>query len=249
MTNCRVLVLGGTGEARELASVLATLPDVSVVSSLAGRVTTPRLPRGEVRVGGFGGADGLTHWLRDNAVAAVIDATHPFAARITTSAAHAAAHAHVPLLVLRRPAWVVADADDWHVVADLGGAAGLTATLGRRAFLTIGRQEVAAFSAVEDVWFLIRAIEAPGEPLPRHRQVLLSRGPFTVPGEVDLLRHHRIDVVVTKNSGGPATVAKLTAARRLGVPVIMVERPPLPAGVATAGTVDEAVSWLTAHAG
>lgn len=245
----RVLVLGGTGEARELASLLAALPGVAVVSSLAGRVGAPHLPAGEVRVGGFGGADGLAGWLRDHEVDAVIDATHPFAARISGNAADAAARTHVPLLVLRRPPWVAGDGDCWTEAADLAAAARLTPTLGRRAFLTVGRQELAPFAGLEDVWFLIRSIDAPVAPLPPHRELVLARGPFTVAAELALLRRHRIDVLVTKNSGGAATSAKTVAARRAGVPVVMVTRPPPPQGVPSVTTPQEAVSWLRAQSG
>jgi precorrin-6A/cobalt-precorrin-6A reductase len=237
-----VLILGGTGEARELAGRIAGR---RVVSSLAGRVRDPALPAGEVRIGGFGGPGPLADWLRDEGIGAVIDATHPFAARITANAVEATTAVGVPLLVLRRPGWTEAPGDRWHRVPSLGAAAEAVRGLGReRVLLSIGRQGVAAFAGCVRQWFLVRAIEPPGPPLPPSMRLLLDRGPFTVAGELDLLRQYQIDVVVTKDSGGDATVAKLVAARSLGLPAVLVDRPPLPPGVAVVADVDAAVAWL-----
>jgi precorrin-6A/cobalt-precorrin-6A reductase len=245
----RVLILGGTGEARELADRLAHQPAVKVVSSLAGRVAAPRLPVGEVRVGGFGGAAGLAQWLRDHLVDAVIDATHPFAVTITGNAARAAADTNVPLIVLHRPAWGAGAGDRWTVVSSVDEAARAVPALGHRALLTVGRQEAAAFAGVDGVWFLIRCIDPPQGPLPRDHELLLARGPFTTASELELLRRNAVDLVVTKNSGGPATRAKLDAARELELPVLVVERPPLPTGVASVSSVDGAIAWLSAQSG
>ncbi len=241
----RVLVLGGTGEARELAGRLTQRRDVEVVSSLAGRVAAPRLPAGEVRVGGFGGASGMAQWLTSHAVDVVIDATHPFASTITEHAAEAAAQTHVALLRLHRPAWVAKEGDRWLPVASVGAAARRVAEVGTRALLATGRQDVPAFASVADVWFLIRCIDPPAGALPPRHEVLLARGPFDLAAERELLRRHGIDVVVTKNSGGAATRAKLDAARRLGLPVVIVERPALLPGVATVSSVDAAIAWLS----
>ncbi|MFC9517003.1 cobalt-precorrin-6A reductase [Nocardiaceae bacterium NPDC056970] len=238
----RVLVLGGTGEARRLAALLDQDPFVEVTSSLAGRVREPVLPVGQVRIGGFGGVDGLAQWLRDNHVDAVVDATHPFAARITANAAAATARVGVPLLVLRRPEWAPGPGDRWHVVPDLAAAANAVNGLGERVFLTIGRQGVDAFADASG-WFLIRAIDPPEVRIPERSELLLARGPFTVEDEVALLREHRIDVVVTKNSGGALTSAKLEAAREVGVPVVMVARTPIPEGVASTSDLDAAAAW------
>lgn len=235
-------MLGGTREARTLASRLDSEPGVEVISSLAGRVREPVLPVGQVRVGGFGGVDGLVHWLRDNGIDAVVDATHPFAARITANAAAATARIGVPLLVLRRPEWVPGPGDDWHVVPDLAVAAESVTELGERVFLTIGRQGVDAFADASG-WFLIRAIDPPEVRMPERSELLLARGPFTVDDEAALMRRHRIDVLVTKNSGGALTAAKLAAARRVGVPVVMVARTPIPDGVASTADPDVAVDW------
>lgn len=243
----RVLVLGGTSDARALAARLDEDPSVEVVSSLAGRVREPVLPIGQVRIGGFGGVDGLSEWLRDNAVDAVVDATHPFAARITANAAEAAVQAEVPLLVLRRPEWVPGPGDDWHVVPDLAAAAATVPGLGERVFLTIGRQGVDAF-ADRSGWFLIRAIDPPTVPMPNRSELLLERGPFTVADEVALIRRRRIDVVVTKNSGGALTSAKLEAAREVGVPVVMVARTPVPDGVAVTADPVAAARWACGYA-
>ena len=247
MTAPRVLVLGGTAEARRLAEELVAEGAVHVVSSLAGRVRDPHLPPGEVRVGGFGGAAALAARLREAGFAAVVDATHPFAARITAHAAEAAAATGTPLVVLRRPGWTAAPGDRWHRVPDLDAAARVLedpgVTRGTRVLLTVGRRGVAAFAGNRQ-WFLLRAVDPPDGPLPERTEVLRARGPFTVDGELRLMTEHRIDVVVTKDSGGDATSAKLAAARRLGLPVVVVDRPPLPAGVAAVASVAEARARL-----
>ena len=244
-----VLVLGGTTEARRLAGRLHATRGIRVTSSLAGRVATPRMPPGEVRVGGFGGAEGLARWLCEHEVGAVIDATHPFAGTISFNAARAAADAHVPLLALRRPGWAPADGDDWHPVGSLEEAAEAARALGSRVFLTTGRMGLASFAHIGDVWFLVRSVDAPDGPCPPRMDVLLDRGPFTLDGERELLRRHRVDVLVTKDSGGAATAPKLTAAREAGVPVVIVRRPPVPAGVPVVAGPEEAAAWLAAYSG
>ncbi|BCI53158.1 precorrin-6A reductase [Mycolicibacterium litorale] len=238
----RILLLGGTGEARALAAALH--PDVEVISSLAGRVPDPALPVGQVRIGGFGGVDGMRRWLADTPVDAVVDATHPFAATITSHAAEACADLGLPHLLLARPAWPPGDAI---VVQSDREAAEKVARKGfSRVFLTTGRTGVAAFRD-SDAWVLIRAVTPPdAEVLPRHHDLLLSRGPYRYDDELAVLRTHRIDALVTKNSGGDMTRPKLDAAAALGIPVVMVDRPPLPPGVRTVATVAEAVAWLSA---
>lgn len=238
----RVLVLGGTSEGRALAAALETA-GVAFVSSLAGRVNKPALPVGEVRIGGFGGADGLAEFLRAEGVGAVIDATHPFAATITAHAAHAAARVGLPLLVLRRPGW---DVDpSWQVVPDIAAAAtAVRAWDGESVFLTTGRRDLAVFAADERHRFLVRTVEAPDGAVPSRMTLLLDRGPYTLDGERRLMREHAVGLLVTKNSGGQLTAAKLQAARELGVQVVVVQRPPLPQGGAVAATVPEAVRWV-----
>ncbi|TCC09846.1 cobalt-precorrin-6A reductase [Kribbella soli] len=237
----KVLLLGGTGEARELAGVLVG-GGVEVVSSLAGRTSDARVPVGEVRVGGFGGVEGLASWLREHPVDAVVDATHPFAASITANAFAATREVGTPLLVLRRPGWVPDPDDNWHWVDTTSAAAELLAGLGTRAFLTIGRQGLEAFAGT-GLWTLARCVDPP-EPRPTWCALILARGPFMLADEETILRDHDIDVLVTKDSGGPATAAKLTAARRLAIPVILIHRPPLPAGLEVVETVEEAVQWV-----
>ncbi|WP_282791092.1 cobalt-precorrin-6A reductase [Streptomyces sp. CC224B] len=241
----RVLILGGTTEARHLAGLLHGTPGLDLTSSLAGRVASPRLPPGEVRVGGFGGAEGLAAWLREHQVDAVIDATHPFAGTISFHAARAAADAHVPLLALRRPGWVPVAGDVWHDAGSLAEAAQLLPGLGERVFLTTGRMGLAAFAGLAEQWFLVRSVDAPQPPHPPRMEVLLDRGPFTLDGERELLRRHRVDVLVTKDSGGAATAPKLTAAREAGVPVVVVRRPPVPEGVPEVAGPAEAARWVT----
>lgn len=240
-----VLVLGGTTEARLLAAELAADPSVRVTSSLAGRVAEPRMPEGPVRIGGFGGAGGLADWLREHRVDALIDATHPFADIISRNAAGAAAAVHVPLLVLRRPGWVAAPGDDWHPVGSLEQAAELLPGLGaRRVFLSTGRLGLSAFAGLSELFFLVRSVDPPEPPTPPLLRLVLDRGPFTLDGERALLREHRIEAVVTKDSGGDATAAKLTAAREAGLPVVVVRRPPVPPGVPVAEDVSAALGWL-----
>ncbi|MGW7054697.1 cobalt-precorrin-6A reductase [Streptomyces sp. NPDC054887] len=239
-----VLILGGTTEARQLARTLAPVPLLRVTTSLAGRVTHPRMPEGEIRVGGFGGPGPMAAWLSGHGVTAVVDATHPFAARISANAATAADAAGVPLVALRRPGWQPGPGDRWHHADDLAGAAALLPALGRRVFLTTGRLGLAAFAHLEDLDFLVRSVEPPEPPLPRRTRLLLDRGPYTVEGEKEVLRTFAADVLVTKDSGGPATAAKLTAARDLGLPVLVVRRPPPPPGVRTVPDTAEAVREL-----
>ncbi|KMS92692.1 cobalt-precorrin-6A reductase [Prauserella rugosa] len=240
----RVLILGGTSEARALAAELVDR-DVAVTSSLAGRVAEPRLPKGDIRVGGFGGPEGLARWLADHRVVAVVDATHPFAERISSSAAVAATSADVPVLRLERPGWSQGPGDDWHWADTLADAARMLPELGTRAFLTSGRQGLAEFAGL-DMWMLARCVDPPEPPLPARLEVILSRGPYRVEDEADLLRRHRIDVLVTKDSGGAMTEAKLTAAREAGIPVIVVRRPPRPA-MPRVDDVKSAVRWVVPH--
>jgi precorrin-6A/cobalt-precorrin-6A reductase len=242
-----VLILGGTAEARELAARLHG-DGVAVTSSLAGRVANPRLPLGEVRVGGFGGPDALARWLTEHDVAAVVDATHPFAERISASAATAAPAAGVPLLRLERPGWSERPGDRWHWVDGLDAAATAIAGLGERVLLTTGRQGLAAFAAVDGAWFLIRCVDPPNPPLPPRHELLLDRGPYTLEGELALIDRHAIDLLITKDSGGRHTEAKLDAARARGLPVIVVRRPVRPVAPIVS-TLEDAVDWARAHAG
>lgn len=236
----RILLLGGTGEARALAARLH--PRHDIISSLAGRVPDPALPVGPVRIGGFGGVSGLRQWLRDNGISAVVDATHPFASTMTAHAAEACGELGLPHLVLSRPAWDPAGAV--RVTSDVEAAEFIAGQGFRRVFLTTGRSGVGPFTDSE-AWFLIRVVTPPDtEVLPRHHEVLLSRGPYGYDDECTLLRDNRIDVLVTKNSGGALTEAKLQAAKDLGVTVVMIDRPPLPSGVTAVSTVDEAVDWV-----
>jgi precorrin-6A/cobalt-precorrin-6A reductase len=236
----RVLLLGGTAEARALADRLH--PGLDIISSLAGRVPNPALPVGPVRIGGFGGVEGLRTWLTKNDVTAVVDATHPFAATITAHAASACAELDIPYVVLNRPPWDPAGAT---VIATDTEAAAIIAAEGySRVFLTTGRSGVAAF-ADSDAWFLIRVVTAPDvAALPPNHELVLSRGPYHYEDECELLRSRGIEVLVTKNSGGRLTEAKLDAARALGVDVVLIQRPALPGGVPAVSSVEEAVDWV-----
>ncbi|KXP01334.1 cobalt-precorrin-6A reductase [Tsukamurella pseudospumae] len=241
----RVLVLGGTAEARELARLLHEDDRFEVLSSLAGRVANPRLPVGETRIGGFGGPSGLAELLEDFDV--LVDATHPFAATISRNAAEAAQRAGVPLLALVRPPWSRAPGDRWTVVPTVPAAAAeLAERAPARVLLTTGRQDVGEFAALGDHWFLVRVVDAPSGPLPRRHVLLRDRGPYTPESERTLLRENAIDVLVTKNSGGDLVSAKLAAARELGLEVIVVDRPSRPDGVPTVPTAAEVYARLVA---
>lgn len=238
-----ILILGGITEAYALARELVDQPEVRVISSLAGRTGNPRLPVGEVRIGGFGGPEGLAAYLRDNHIDAVVDCTHPFAARMGWNAAQGCTTAGVPLLRLERPAWVGQEGDRWDEVDDWPEAVALVAERSRRVLMAVGRQELEPFARLDHVWFLIRSVEAP-DPMPPFAQaeILLARGPFTLEAERALLTARRIDTIVCKNSGGP-TDAKLAAARELGVRVVIKDRPRRP-DTPRAASVAEALDWL-----
>ncbi|MGV9743768.1 cobalt-precorrin-6A reductase [Rhodococcus zopfii] len=238
-----VLILGGTGEARALAERLQS-GGTEFVSSLAGRVRNPRLPVGEVRVGGFGGADGLAKFLRDHRIRAVVDATHPFAAGISANAAAACAATGVPLLRLARPGWHgTAGSGAWTWVDGHDEAATAAAT-GRRIFLSTGRQTLDRFvGPLAHHATLVRVVEPLDIEIPERWTVLHARGPYTLDGERDLMREHGIDTLVTKDSGGSYTRAKLDAAAELGVRVIVVRRPVAPTGTDTVGSVTAAAEW------
>ena len=242
-----VLILGGTGEARSLARSLAEV-DVPTVSSLAGRVRDPALPAGEVRIGGFGGPAGLAEYLRTNRIRAVVDATHPFAARMTASAAAACAAAGVPLLRLARPGWADhPSAGGWQWVD--GPAEAVRAAAGRRVLLTTGRRTLNEFAVLNAPFVLVRLVDPVTADLPAGWSVLTSRGPYTVSGELTLLRVHRIEVLVTKDSGGEMTEPKLLAAQQRGVRVVVLRRPAPESGVPAVSTVHETVGWVRSTRG
>ncbi|OOG64214.1 cobalt-precorrin-6A reductase [Sinorhizobium sp. A49] len=249
MEKPRILILGGTTEARELASRLAGDTRFETVISLAGRTADPRPQPVETRIGGFGGAEGLAAFLIAEEVALVVDATHPFAARISHNAAAAAKAAQVRLLALRRPEWQAEAGDAW---TGVGSVAEAVTTLGdapRRVFLAIGRQEAFHFEAAPQHSYVIRSVDPVTPPLKLpDATAILATGPFAEADEIDLLESHHIDIIVAKNSGGAATYGKIAAARKLGIAVIMVERRK-PADVPSVGDCDTALEridhWLS----
>ncbi len=247
----RLLILGGTAEGRALAAAADARfgPSLTVISALAGRTRAPILPAGEVRIGGFGGADGLAAYLREQRIGLLIDATHPYATRISAQAHEAAAQAGTARLVLVRPPWQPVPGDRWIDVATVEEAAAAIPAEAERIFLTVGVRSLAPFAAHPDLWFLVRLVDEPAEPIPlaRHR-LICARGPFAVADERALLENYGIDCLVTRASGGEATAAKLTAARALELPVVMVRRPPPPPG-SSASSVEEALTWIEERLG
>lgn len=240
----RVLILGGTGNAAELAARVATIEGLEAITSLAGRTRKPSVPLGDFRVGGFGGVAGLASYLRGEQIDLLIDATHPFASQISFNAADAATEVGVPHLMLIRPPWEKVSGDRWIEVESVEAAAASVANHAQRVFLTVGRQELAAFAHLEKIWFLMRMIDPPShEALVPPGMILCDRGPFTLNNERQILIHNNIDTIVSKNSGGDATKPKIIAARELGVKVIMVNRSAIPPGEQVPD-VDAALAWL-----
>lgn len=238
-----ILILGGTAEAARLAEALRDWPDHHVIVSLAGRTRTPRSLPAEMRIGGFGGVDGLERYLKDAAIDVLIDATHPFAEQMSRHAALAAERLSIPRLRLVRTPWKKQPGDHWVDAIDGANAARSLPGLARRVFLTSGHQDLEAFAALDDIWFLIRTIEPPSGPLPAQVACITARGPFDQAAEVALLQEHRIDTIVSKASGGNATYGKIAAARSLGIPVVMINRSPPPPGPLVHNT-DDALTWL-----
>jgi len=240
----RLLILGGTGEAAKLAQIVASIPGIETISSLAGRTREPSTPDGNFRIGGFGGMQGLANYLHEQQIDVLIDATHPFANQISWNAAEAAKKVNIPHLMLIRPPWQKKDGDDWIEVKTILEATRALETQGERVFLTVGRQEVAAFAHLEKLWFLMRMIDPPtSEAIVPPGKVLCDRGPFILENERQILLQNTIDTIVSKNSGGEATYPKIIAARELGVKVIMINRPPLPP-VEQVPEIENAVQWL-----
>ncbi len=244
----RLLILGGTGDAAKLAAQAALLQGVEVITSLAGRTRRPVTPSGRVRIGGFGGDAGLVDYMREQRIDLLIDATHPFAAHISFHAATAAHACGLPHLLLVRPAWEPIAGDHWIAVESIAAAVSILPSVAQRVFLTIGRQDLAAFALLKNLWFLMRMIDppTPDTPVPPGL-LLLERGPFTLEDERELLKTYAIGAIVSKNSGGHATYAKMTAARELALPVVMVQRPPIPVGGEQVTDVEEALAWLARH--
>jgi precorrin-6A/cobalt-precorrin-6A reductase len=240
----RILILGGTTEARQLAGRLAARAGLMVTLSLAGRTATPAAQPVPVRIGGFGGIEGLADHLRRESIDVLIDATHPYAATISANAAAAAAWASVPLIALRRPGWTPVKGDRWIEVDRMADAVKALGDTPRRVFLALGRKDIAPFQAAPQHRYLIRSVDPIVPPLDVPRAVYLTaRGPFAEAGECALLQKHGIDIVVAKNSGGAATYGKIAAARTLSLPVVMLRRPALPE-VRAVDTVEEIVVWL-----
>lgn len=243
----KILILGGTTEARQLAARLAKRGDLDITLSLAGRTAHPAEQPVPVRVGGFGGAEGLAVHLKANRIDLLIDATHPYAARISANAAAAAELAGVAAIALRRPAWQPVEGDRWTLVDDTAAAIRALGATPRRVFLALGRQELAGFEADPQHAYIIRSVDPVEPPLAVPDAIyLLARGPFTETGDERLLVAHRVDAIVAKNSGGYATYGKVVAARKLGIEVILFRRPALPE-VPSGQSVEE-VAAMVDHA-
>jgi precorrin-6A/cobalt-precorrin-6A reductase len=245
----RVLVLGGTTEASALAALLAARDDIDSMVSLAGRTASPVRPPVPYRIGGFGGIEGLASFLRDHRIDAVVDATHPFATQMSAHAVAACQNCGLPLLVLGRPAWQAGEGDHWTEVEDADKAVGALGAQPRTVFLTVGRLSLPAFAAAPQHRYVVRSIDPPEglDALPQHRLVM-ARGPFDLTAERALMREEGVEVVVTKNSGGAATGAKLAAARELGLPVVVIRRP-ASGGAPEVHDPRAALAWLDALGG
>jgi len=243
-----VLILGGTTEARELAAALSGRPFATTVS-LAGRTAAPAAQAAPVRVGGFGGVEGLAEYLRANKVDFLIDATHPYAQTISSNAAIAGAKTSTPILGLRRPPWQAVAGDFWVDVAGPEAAVRALGRAPRRVFLAVGRQELSAFCSAPQHHYFIRSVDPVDPPLDvPHANYILARGPFTEAADRLVLESNSINALVAKNSGGDATYSKIAAARSLGIPVFMFKRPLVP-DCPSVATVSEAVNWLCQAAG
>jgi precorrin-6A/cobalt-precorrin-6A reductase len=240
----RILILGGTTEARQLAGRLAGRTGLDVTLSLAGRTATPAVQPVPVRIGGFGGADGLAKYLARERIDALIDATHPFANVISANAVEAARQNNVPLIALRRPQWIAVPGDRWIEVSDVGEAVRAIGQTPRRVFVALGRNELKPFRDAPQHYYLIRSVDPVDPPLPLpHVGYVTGRGPFSEADDHALMTEYRIDVVVAKNSGGTATYGKIAAARARGIDVIMLRRPATPDGGAVE-TIEDATAWL-----
>jgi precorrin-6A/cobalt-precorrin-6A reductase len=240
----RILILGGTAEARQLAGRLAGRAGLDITLSLAGRTATPAAQPVPVRIGGFGGAEGLANYLVSECIDALIDATHPYANMISGNAVAAARRSGVPFIALRRPPWLAVSGDRWIEVSDVGEAVRAIGQTPRRVFVALGRNELRPFHDAPQHYYLIRSVDPVDPPLPLpHVGYVTGRGPFSEADDRALMSEHRIDVVVAKNSGGTATYGKIAAARVLGVDVVMLRRPPPLDGVAVE-TIEDAIAWL-----
>ena len=245
----KVLILGGTGDAVKLAARLVNIPKIEVISSLAGRTKKPSVLVGQVRIGGFGGAEGLANYLQENRIDFLIDATHPCAGQITLNGAIACQLVQISHLMLVRPQWQKLVDDNWIEVETVDAAAQAIPKSIKRVFITSGRQQLEPFlqrsQTYPDTWYLIRSIDPPDIELPNSK-VLLDRGPFSLEQERELLREYQIEAIVSKNSGGAATYAKIIAARELGIPIVMVQRPAMPEGEKVT-SIEEAIAWLNSQ--
>jgi precorrin-6A/cobalt-precorrin-6A reductase len=240
----RILILGGTTEARLLAERLAGRADLEVMLSLAGRTAAPARQPVPVRRGGFGGAAGLADYLAREHIDVLIDATHPYASAISANAWAASQTSDVRFVALRRPPWIAVAGDRWTEVENVRDAVRALGATPRRVFVALGRNEIAPLAEAPQHSYVIRSVDPidPLLPLP-HAVYVTGRGPFVEADELVLMRAHGIEGVIAKNSGGAATYGKIAAARALGVEVIMLRRPPLP-DAPSVETVEEAIAWL-----
>jgi precorrin-6A/cobalt-precorrin-6A reductase len=240
----RVLILGGTTEARLLGERLARRGDLDVTLSLAGRTASPVPHAVPLRIGGFGGAAGLADYLMTERIAALIDATHPYASAISQNAVNAASQTRTPFMTLRRPPWTAVAGDRWTFVEDASAALRAIGEQPRRVFVALGRNELGAFAGAPRHFYLVRSVDPVDPPLPLPQvHYVTARGPFSEADDRALMTAHNIEVVIAKNSGGSAAYGKITAARALGIDVVLLRRPHAPAAPAVE-TIDEAIAWL-----
>lgn len=239
----RILILGGTAEARKLATQVAQIHDIDPVFSLAGVTEKPLDPGVPCRVGGFGGVPGLTRFIKDKAISIILDATHPYATQMSRNAAAAAQATGTPILHLERPEWEQGPSENWIRVPDMQSAVRAMPP-GARAFTATGRGSLGFFADRADIYTCLRVIDPSPDPFPGNGEFVVARPPFSVEAEIEVFRHFDVTHLVVKNAGGQAARTKLTAAASLGLPIIIVDRIPLPAGSNTVEDIDAALDWI-----
>ncbi len=239
----KFLILGGTAEGLRVTKVVSELSGIDTIYSLSGATKSPKLPNCRTRVGGFGGVEGLLQYLGKEKFDGLVDVTHPYASQMANHAALACEESNIPRIKFVRPAWIKVSGDDWRGAQNLEEAAESIPEIAQRIFLATGHKDLPVFKSLSERWFLVRLVDAPKAEISLDKyQLILGRGPFNLETEIKLFKTHKIDAVVSKNSGG-STYAKIEAARNLGLPVIMIDRPKPPKGLVV-GSLGGIKNWV-----